>query len=141
MEAPVQPEPITRRKSKLPIFIGVAAGILLCCCLLGIGIYALLGENLVTDLLQGGDTYSGRADETLRRDTLNLIGLYEEGQLGCADLSLIGGQILLAPDPAGDGSWQETWRVNACGETHLYTITFTPTAGGGTDIEVMPAAQ
>jgi hypothetical protein len=137
METAVQLEPIVRRKSKLPIIVGVAAGVLLCCCLLGVGVYALLGE----DLFKGGDVYAGRADEILLEDTLNLIGLYEEGQLGCADLSLLGGQILLAPDPAGDGSWQETWRVDACGETHLYAITFTPTAGGGTDIEVMPAAQ
>jgi hypothetical protein len=43
--------------------------------------------------------------------------------------------MLVFPDPAGDGSWQETWQVDACGNLRVYTVSFTPTSGG-TDIAV-----
>ncbi len=138
---PVQAESTSQKKSNLPLILGIMAGVLVCCCVLGVAAYFLAGTLLpslsddVPPVYNDADGYTGNADELLRTDALNLIGIYEELQLGCADLSLVSGEMLVFPDPAGDGSWQETWQVNACGDLHQYTVSFTPTSGG-TDIAV-----
>jgi hypothetical protein len=141
METQTPIQSVSPKKSKLPIIIGVAVGILLCCCVLVVAVLALNWNSLSNFIKGGGETYSGRADEILRADALNLIGLYEEAKLGCADLSLVSGRMLLSPDQTGNGSWQEAWQVNACGNTHGYTVTFTPTPDSGTDISILPAGQ
>ncbi|MBI5295833.1 MAG: hypothetical protein HY869_10180 [Chloroflexi bacterium] len=138
---PVQTEAAPQKKSNLPLILGIVAGILVCCCVLGVAAYFLAGSLLpnwsddVPPVYNDADGYTGNADELLRTDALNLIGIYEELQLGCADLSLVSGEMLVFPDPAGDGSWQETWQVDACGDLRQYTVSFTPTSGG-TDIAV-----
>ena len=137
-QTPIQSEPAPPKKSKLLIIIGVAAGILLCCCMVMIAVLALNWNSLSDFMKGGGDTYSGRADESLREDALNLIGIYEEAKLGCADLSLVEGQMISSSELTSDDSWKETWQVNACGEMHQYTVTFTPSPGSGTDISIKP---
>jgi hypothetical protein len=122
----------------------ILGGVLLaCCCVAAIGA-VLAGPaimKIINSAAEGGSLYSGRADALLKQDTLNLIGTYESAQYDCTDVSLFIGQVLLAPEQTGDGSWSEMWQVNACGASHLYSVTFTPSADGGTDISVSPAEQ
>jgi hypothetical protein len=139
MEEAVQPQ----KKSQKPLIVAALIVAGLCGCVLlvlavGTGFYFLNSsktDDPVPPVYNDADGYTGNADELLRTDALNLIGIYEETKTGCADLSLVSGEMLVFPDPAGDGSWQETWQVDACGNLRVYTVSFTPTSGG-TDIAV-----
>jgi hypothetical protein len=139
MEEAIQPQ----KKSKSPLIVAALIVAGLCGCVLlvlavGTGFYFLNSPKTaepVQPIYNDSDGYSGNADELLRADALNLIGIYEETQSGCADLSLVSGEMLLPSDQTDDGSWQETWQVNACGGLRVYTVSFTPTSGG-TDVAV-----
>lgn len=139
MEEAVQPQ----KKSKTPLIVTALIVAGLCGCVLlmlavGTGFYFLNSsktDDSVMPIYNDADGYSGNADELLRADALNLIGIYEETQSGCADLSLVSGDMLVLPSQTDDGSWRETWQVNACGDLRVYTVSFTPTSGG-TDIAV-----
>jgi hypothetical protein len=132
--------------------IGVV--VLLCCCLtilIAVG-YTYLGRTTeqtfeeVQETLESQDApdaqsfpdsleYAGLADSLLKSDTLALIETYENSQ-GCSSVSLTTGVVTQYPDPNPGGVWQEMWTVDACGEAHVYEITFTPSPGGGTDMSV-----
>ncbi len=135
--------PEKKSNNKVLIIIGVV--VLLCCCaaIVGVIAYRTLASTVqsVNDQILEGLGYSGIADELLKSDVITAIAGYEESQTGCTDVSLIGGQVFLSPEQSGDGSWVETWQVSACGESHLYSVTFTPAPEGGTNFEVRPLEQ
>lgn len=132
--------PIEKKgNSRILIIVSVIA--LLCCCLVvvGAGAYIFLtgpAAQSVTEQISGGIVYNGIADEELKADVINAIADYETSLNGCVDVSLVSGLMLLSPDQTQDGSWSETWQVGVCGESHLYSVAFTPSPAGGTDFSV-----
>jgi hypothetical protein len=122
----------------------VAGGIVLACFCLAALTAMVAGPailSIFSSVSSGGGMYSGIASEQLKADVLNAIIQYESSANGCADVSLFLGQMIGSPDQTADGSWTEMWQVSACGASHLYSISFTPAAGGGTDFSVLPADQ
>lgn len=146
LETPVPQQPT---KSKTWIFLAVGGALaLLCICLVAAAFIVLpplvyfLGS--IPDVANIGPStvaYEGNADEQLKADTLQLIAQYEQAQNGCNDVTLFIGNMMLRPEQTGDGSWSEMWQVNACGESHMYNIAFTPDGAGGTYISVSPIDQ
>jgi hypothetical protein len=121
-------------------WIALAAGdalALLCLCLAA----AFIILPAVANIGQSTVSYNGNADEQLKSDTLNLIAQYEQAQNGCGNVTLFIGNMTLRPEQTGDGSWSEIWQVNACGESHMYNIAFTPDGAGGTYISLTPIDQ
>lgn len=119
-------------KSKAWIFLAIGGALaLLCVCLAAV---AFLVLPAAANIGQSTMSYEGNADEQLKADTLQLIAQYEQAQSGCNDVTLFIGNMMTRPEQTEDGSWIETWQVNACGESHLYSITFTPDGVGGTYI-------
>lgn len=112
--------------------------IFLCCCLVVVAAfgYILFVGRTFNSVSTNGGIYSGLADEQLKNDTLNTIQQYESSQSGCNDVSLFLGAVITAPASTGDGSWVEEWSVNVCGDSHLYSVSFTPVATGGTDFSI-----
>lgn len=119
-----------RRGSKRWILIAGAGLGLICICLVVIGIMAV--PSRLNAIGIGSGSYSGIASEQLKSDVLSAISEAEQSQSGCATVSLFSGQMMLHPGQSDDGSWIEIWQVNACNESHLYTISFTPDGIGGT---------
>jgi hypothetical protein len=125
--------------SKLWWIIG---GVVLVCCCLSIIALVVAGPAVMgvfNSISQSGGLYSGIADEQLKSDVLNAIAGYESETGGCSDVKLFNGQLIASPDQSSDGSWVEMWQVSSCGESHLYSIVFTPSPGGGTDFSVTRA--
>jgi hypothetical protein len=152
MEAqPQAPEP---KKSNKMLFIIV--GVLLACCILVIivglvyqfvispsisntidaisstpqGNEASPGSSTSSDLPSGGNT-----SDILRRDVWMAISGVSSGS-GCTpDVAQTTIEITQGPDSSG--IWIEKWTV-ACssGEQQAFDVTFTPTAGGGTDYSI-----
>lgn len=133
-------QPLEKKgNNKVLIIVGVI--MLLCCCavVVGAGVYIFLTDPAAqfgNGPILEGIAYSGIADAELKADVITAIADYEASQSGCADVSLLGGQILLSPDQTGDGSWTETWQLAVCQESHLYSVAFTPSPAGGTDFSV-----
>ncbi len=125
--------------NKLWWIIGGMIGV--CCCLSILALVfagpAIMG--IFSSVSQEGGLYSGIADEQLKSDVLNTITQYEGSTSGCSDVSLFLGQMLVSPEQTGDGSWSELWQVMACGESHLYSVSFAPSPGGGTDFSITRA--
>lgn len=122
----------------------ILGGIVLVCSCVTILAAVLAGPAILTainSVSKGGGLYSGNADEQLKTDALRAIADYESSANGCADVSLFLGQIVTSSAQTGDGSWTEMWQVSACGASHLYSISFVPAAGGGTDFRIVPADQ
>lgn len=119
-------------------WIIVAVVVVLCCCLtvvaLAAGLIIMRSSGSPSPII--GGSYNGMADSLLKSDTLNTIAQYETSQSGCTDVSLFSGTVVLPPDPSADGSWQEAWQVDVCGESHLYSVSFTPSPAGGTDFSI-----
>lgn len=128
-EAPVQNNPPKAKKWILPI---AGAFIALCVC---VAAAAVILAPKVMNIFQSASTYSGIASEQLKADTLQVIALVEQ-TYGCDSVSLFSGKIFLSPDKTDDGSWVEIWQILACGESHMYRITFTPDGVGGTYFSV-----
>lgn len=132
-------QPVEKKgNNKVLIIVGI---ILILCCVLGvvgIAVYRIVAPAIqnVNQQLQDGIGYSGIADEQLKTDVVNAIAEHEESETGCSEVSLFAGQVFLSPDQSADGSWTENWQLAVCGESHLYAITFTPVATGGTDFSV-----
>ena len=111
--------PVEKKKnSKILIIVGVL--LLLCCCVITI---SAISYNLVFG-------YSGIASEGLKSDVLKALAENEASQNGCSDVKLIKGQMFLSKEQSGDGSWMETWQLMVCGESRLYSISFTPSSSG-----------
>jgi hypothetical protein len=139
MEA--QPQASEPKKSnKVPLIIG---GILLACCFLAvvtIAVYQLVIApkisntfETINDTLQNTDLPSGGlAGDTLRRDVWMSVGAASSA-LGCTP-DVAQTTIEVIQDPDSSGIWIEKWKV-ACtsGGQKVFDVTFTPTAGGGTD--------
>ena len=89
----------------------------------------------------GGGLYSGRADDVLKQDVLQVIANYELAQYDCSEVSLLLGSTTVSPEQSGDGSWTEMWQGMACNTSHLYSISFVPSPQGGTDFSVTPLEQ
>lgn len=137
LEQPLsETKPSTNKKW---IFIGLGGLAFVCICLIIVGVFAV--PAIMQFVSNGGETYSGIADEKLQSDTLNLIMQYEQAQNGCNDVTLFLGNMMLRPEQTSDGSWSEIWQVNACSASHMYNITFTPDEVGGTYISVSPIDQ
>lgn len=132
-------EPIVEKKGgfgkKWILIAGVGLG-LMCICLVIIG-----GIAAIPSLLDipgvGSDNYTGIADEQLKSDVLTMISQVE----GCPTTSIFSGSMLLSPDQSTDGSWVEIWQVDACGASHMYSITFTPDGVGGTYFSISRTDQ
>jgi len=143
MEAePVPPELLAvggeaNPQSNKMIWLVVGCAVLACCCLLVVAISAagFLFMNIRSSASTSALPYAGRADDLLKQNALDAIQGYESSKNGCRDVSLLAGQVLVAPD-SGSSPWKESWQVLACGASHLYTITFTPSPGGGTDFSI-----
>jgi len=128
-------QPIKKTNTTLIIIIAV---VLLCCCLVVVAAAALL-------LINGGGrvslpSYSGIADAELRTDTMNLIG-QQEAIDGCENITLSSAKVVNQPQADAGGVWTEMWQINACGESHLYAVTFSPDPAGGTNIYALRADQ
>lgn len=130
------PQQPAKRKTWVILAIGGALA-LLCLCLAAAFIILPAAANIG----QSTVSYNGIADEQLKSDTLNLIAQYEQAQNGCNNVTLFIGNLMLRPEQTGDGSWSEIWQVNACGESHMYNIAFTPDGAGGTYISLTPIGQ
>lgn len=133
------PAPQQTTKSKTWIFFAAGCAIALLCICLAAGAFLVLPA--IANIGQSTVSYEGIADEQLKADTLQLITQYEQAQSGCNDVTLFIGNTMTRPEQSEDGSWIETWQVNACGESHLYSITFTPDGVGGTYISISPIDQ
>jgi hypothetical protein len=129
-EAPVQNNPPKAKKWILPI---AGAFIALCVCVAAATVIII---PKIMNIWQSVSTYSGIADEQLKADTLQAIASAEQTNYGCDSVSLFRGSMLLSPDKTDDGSWVEIWQILACGESHMYSITFTPDGVGGTYFSV-----
>jgi hypothetical protein len=112
---------------------------LVCLCLVATAIVLVPPIMATLNLVNRGTNYSGVAEEQLKADVLNAIANYESSQNGCRDVTLFTGKILVSPDHTGKGAWSEIWQVNACNASHLYSVSFTPAAGGGTDFFISRA--
>jgi hypothetical protein len=128
-ETPVPQQP---KKSKTWIFLAAGGALVLLCLCLAVAVFAVM--PLMANVGQSTVTYEGNADEQLKADTLQLIAQYEKAQSGCDTVTLFIGNMMIRPEQTNDGSWSEMWQVNACEESHLYNITFTPDGVGGTYI-------
>jgi hypothetical protein len=136
-------QPVEKKSgNKVLIVVGVIALVCICVTVIVVAALVIVGPAIqsVNEQVQQGLGYSGRADEVLRKDVMDAIANYESAA-GCSEVSLSGGQIILSPDQTGDGSWKETWQVSACGASHLYAVTFTPSPQGGTDFAVTQLDQ
>ncbi len=123
-----QNETLIPKKNNWTIIVGVAIA-LLCCCVLVAAV--VLGGPLLNILT----SYQGIADAELRTDTMHSIG-QSESERGCDNISLVSAQLVSEPEPSEGGSWTELWQISACGETHAYTIVYTPSPAGGTDMHI-----
>lgn len=132
------PEP---KKTNKTLFI--IGGILLACCFLAVvavAVYQLVIApkiantfETINDTLQNTDLPSGgRTDDALRLDVWMAIDGAASG-LGCTS-DVAQTTIEVTQDPDSSGIWIEKWTV-ACssGEQKVFDVTFTPSAGGGTD--------
>ena len=133
--------PASQKVSRTWIIAGVV--IFLCCCLVVVTALAtiLITRRSQNSISTGSGIYNGLADDLLRQDILNAIAQYEAAQSGCEDVSIFSAAVIFAPDSSADGSWQEEWQVDVCGEIHPYSATFTPSPGGGTDFSITPLDQ
>jgi hypothetical protein len=130
------------KKGNNRILIIVGAILLLCCCVTAAGAAAYITlEPVIQSVNQQLAGYAGIASEQLKSDVLKGIAEYEASQSGCSDVTLINGHLFLSPEQSGDGTWIETWQVMVCGESRLYSISFTPSPLGGTDFSVRPLDQ
>ncbi len=136
MENQVVIENAVPKKNYVPFIIAGVA--LLCCCLVVVAAvgYTLIVGRTFNSVSENGGVYNGLADELLKTDALNAIKQYEASESGCKDVSLFLGSVITPPASSADGSWLEEWQVNACGESHLYSVAFTPSPGGGTDFSI-----
>jgi hypothetical protein len=155
MEAqPQTPEP--KKTNRTLIIIG---GILLACCFLvvvvGLVYQFVIAPSIsntieaISSTPQGvevspGDTGSstssdlpsgGLADDTLRLDVWMAVNVASSA-LGCTP-DAAQTTIEVTQDPDLSGKWIEKWAV-ACtsGGQKAFDVTFTPTAGGGTDYSI-----
>jgi hypothetical protein len=126
------------KKNFVPFII--AGLVLLCCCLVGVGAVGMLiysSNSGETSILP---SYDGIADAELRTDTMNLIGTQESSE-GCDNITLAGAEVINPPQSELGGVWTEMWQISACGESHLYAVTFSPDPAGGTNIYALRADQ
>lgn len=114
-------QPVMKKKNN-KILIIVGAILLLCLCVTVTGAIAYI-------TLQRMNGYIGIASEGLKSDVIKIVAESN----GCSDVTLINEHMFLQ---SGDGSWIETWPVMVCGESCLYSISFTPSPLGGTDFSV-----
>ncbi|MCS6992705.1 MAG: hypothetical protein NZP74_02620 [Anaerolineales bacterium] len=162
--APFEPQPAPPKKSNLGLIIGIGAAVVLCCCCLIAGgsfalnvmgplisnTYATINEHLPPpDSYENGtpspavpfDTegilpQGGLGDETLRADTwFNVVLSAAFAGCSASDPTKVTIEVIQQPDSAG--VWKEKWTVTCdSGGKKSFDVTFTPSAQGGTDIEV-----
>ena len=89
----------------------------------------LQAEHTPTPAVFDGPAEGGLTDNELRGDVWDTIRSFYSNVRGCSDVS--SQSIEVAKPPDDSGSWQEEWRVTACGTGQLLTIAFTVTADGG----------
>jgi len=131
------PQQTIKDKNLIVLVMGGALA-LLCLCIVAAAFFVVPS---LANLSQSAVSYNGIADSQLKSDTLNLIKQYEQERNGCQDVTLFLGNMMLRPEQTNDGSWSEIWQVNACDESHMYNITYTPDGVGGTYISVSPMDQ
>jgi hypothetical protein len=76
----------------------------------------------------------GLADPLLKSDVWKSIQDFYASNRTCTDVSSTAIEITQAPDSSG--VWKEAWTVEACGETAVLNVEFTPSPKGGTDYHV-----
>ena len=165
IETPNSVEP-QKSNTGLMIGIGAAVVVLLCCCVAVIVIAALTlmapvvgktfstinNDIIMTSMpnlpatpdLSGIPTLSpdiipqgGRGDEILRASAWANV-LVAASLDGCSyNPKASATTIKVTQEPDSDGLWKEEWTL-VCddGSKKPYDLTFTPSAGGGTDIKV-----
>lgn len=158
---PAQPP----KKSNLGIILGAGAAVILCCCCLVAGGFAILNimgpiisntyETINQELPSTPDgdenneqnpaipsnpgsliPQGGLGDETLRADTwFNVVLSAAFANCPASDPTKVSIEVLQQPNSAG--VWKEKWTVTCDnGGTKSFDVTFTPSAQGGTDIEI-----
>jgi hypothetical protein len=108
---------------KLPLLLALAAVVLTLCLAgcAGTPLTGIPGESLT--------------DATLRRDTYRNIGIFEKARNGSFNPRILNTKIVERPAQPG-GAWKEQWTVSHHDTPVEYTITFIPSARGGTDIAI-----
>lgn len=164
METPNQPEP-KKSNTGLMIGIGgvVVVALLCCCAVTVIAMLTIMGpaigrtfssiNDAMTPSMPGFPTMppdsdfpqtpsdmvpqGGRGDEVLRASAWGYV-LISAAVDGCSfNAEASETTIEITQEPDSSGEWEERWTV-VCddGSEKPYQVTFTPSAGGGTDINV-----
>jgi hypothetical protein len=118
----------------------IAGVVVLCCCLIVAGAAGVLILRSAPGGVSTLDSYDGIADAELLTDTMNLISAQESSE-GCENITLAAGEVVNPPQADLGGVWTEMWQISACGESHLYAVTFSPDPAGGTNIYALRADQ
>jgi hypothetical protein len=149
IQDPQQPKPQSRTVWY------VAGGLLLACCCVVMLVVVLAAPTLQNTLNQisnsvqatneaggqpgqgqpggSGPVNGGLGDATLKTDVWNSIVGYYAGKQ-CTDVTSLNIEVTQPID--AQGVWQEAWTVNACGQTEILNVKFTPSAQGGTDYAI-----
>lgn len=131
-----KPLSASSRKSNRETLFVIACICLLCCCG-SISVLIVFPPILsVIGQVNGSNPYTGIADREIKKNAMEFIQNYESTALGCNDVQLLAGEVSILPDQSSDGSWSEIWKVDACGEEHLYGVKFTPFSSGETGIDI-----
>lgn len=79
------------------------------------------------------------ADPNLQVDAANIVttAALIRTKKPCEEAAIADTQVMQRP-PRGGGAWKERWLVKTCDEMQDVTVNFTPSPGGGTDINVGP---
>jgi hypothetical protein len=129
-------QPVEKKgKNKALIIVGTIFVLCLCFTVTGVAAYMAL-RPAVQGVNEQAFGYTGIASEQLKSDVLKGIAENEASLNGCSDVTLVNGHMFSGPEQSVDSSWTETWQVMVCGESRLYSISFTPSPLGGTDFSV-----
>lgn len=82
----------------------------------------------------GGPASGGLGDSLLKSEVWNSIVNWFASNQNCSDMKST--RIDVSKSPDSNGAWEEAWTVQACGQTSVLVIDFTPSPGGGTDYTI-----
>ncbi len=81
-----------------------------------------------------GPAAGGLGDSQLKSDVwASILNFYAANQ-SCTDVTNT--QIEVTQQPTSNGVWKEAWSVDACGQTAVLNVRFTPSPKGGTDFNI-----
>jgi hypothetical protein len=110
-----------------------AGGLLLACCCLLVIVGVISAPAVQKYLASRGPVAGGLGDATLKVDVWHAIVGYYAGRQCTAVTSL---NIQVTQPADANGVWREAWTVDACGQTEILNVEFTPSPQGGTDYAI-----